>query len=116
MSVVVLKGKPKKNHIKKAREDHKNYIKITADLEKKIIAIGGEYHADAEKILAEKYGAKQRSIWGGGYNIDLDEFETIAVINIKQPNNPSSEIIDQKVRKEFLEFVKRELADIKSLL
>ena len=39
----------------KAREEYPEYIKITADLEKRIVAIGGEYHADAEQILIKNF-------------------------------------------------------------
>ena len=112
----MLQKKPVKEDIKNAREEYPSYIKITADLSQEIIAIGGEYHADAEKILLENYGSKQKDIWGGGYNVDLGEFETIAVINIRQPNNPSSDIIDPFARENFLKLVRLYLGDIKSLL
>ena len=116
MAVVILQKKPVNKDIEISRGEYPNYIKITADLSQKIIAIGGEYHADAEKILLEKYNSEQKNIWGGGYNIDLKEFEAIAVINIRQPNNPSSEIIDAVARENFLKLVKLYLGDIESLI
>jgi hypothetical protein len=116
MAIVVLQKTVTKEDIKKSREEYPNYIKITVDLTQKIIAIGGEYHADAEKVLLEYHGSNQKDIWGGGYNIDLKEFETIAVINIRQPNNPSSEIIDTLARENFLKLVKIYLGNIESLL
>ena len=116
MAVVILQEEPVKKDIEISREEYPNYIKITADLSQKIIAMGGEYHADAEKVLLENHGSKQKDIWGGGYNIDLKEFETIAVINIRQPNNPSSDIIDPAARENFLKLVKLYLGNIESLL
>ena len=116
MAVIIVKDKLKKSQVDEARKEHKNYIKITADILQNIIAIGGQYHADAEKMLLENCGSKQKHIWGGGYSIDLDEFETIAIINIRQPGNCSMDILDAKVRKAFLDLVKLRLSDIKSLL
>jgi hypothetical protein len=116
MAIIVLQKTLTKKDIKNAREDYPNYIKITADLLQEIVAIGGEYHADAEKVLLENHGSKQKDIWGGGYNIDLGVFETNAVINIRQPDNPSSEIIDSFARENFLKLVKIHLGNIKSLL
>ena len=116
MAIVVLQKTATKEDIKKSREEYLNYIKITVDLAQKMIAIGGEYHADAEKILLESHESAQKDIWGGGYNIDLKEFETIAVINIRQPNNPSSDIIDPVIRQNFLELVRIYLGNIEALL
>ena len=116
MAIVVLQARPQKKDVLLARKDHKNYIKITADLSQELIAIGGEYHADAEKVLLEKYDSRQKDIWGGGYDINLDQFETLAIINIRQPENPSMEILNGGIRKNFFKLVNQILKDIKSLL
>lgn len=116
MSVTILKENISKDDLNKARENYHDYIKITVDFAQEIIALGGEYHADAEKILIEKYGSKQQDIWGGGYNINLDKVETNAIINIRQPINDSTEIINPEIRQKFLELVGLRLKNIKSLL
>ncbi|PIZ47976.1 hypothetical protein CO180_02955 [candidate division WWE3 bacterium CG_4_9_14_3_um_filter_41_6] len=115
MVVVIEKGLTKED-IQKAREEYRTYIKVTADLAKQIIAIGGEYHADAEIVLIEKFGSESRNIWGGGYNIELKQFETNALINIRQPNNTSMEIIDPEARSAFLAFVSEKLKNIETYL
>lgn len=114
MAIIVLQDKPNKLDIKKAREDYSSYIKITVDLDQELVLIGGEYHADAEKILLKNFQSKSRNIWGGGYNISLDKFEVNAMINIRQ--NDSPEILDPKIRNKFLKLVQKKLSDIKSLL
>ena len=116
MAVIVLKENIAKEDVDKAREDYRDYIKITVDLTQKIVALGGEYHADAEGILLKEYSSKQNDIWGGGYNINLDKFETNAIINIRQPINDSTEIINPEIRQKFLELVSFRLKDIRSLL
>ena len=117
MAIIILQEKPTKENISKARKEHKEYIKITVDISQELVAIGGEYHADAEKILLDTYNSKQANIWGGGYNISTEKFETYAIINIRQdPDNQSMEIINPKIRKEFLQIVNKKLKDIKSLI
>lgn len=116
MAIVVLQGKPTKENIRIARQEYPNYIKITADLLQEIVLIGGEYHADSEKILIEKYGSKQMNIWGGGYNITLKKFETNAIVNIRQPINDSTDIIIPEIRNSFLKLVEKRLFNIQSLV
>ena len=116
MAVVILKKRLTQQIIQKAREEYKNYIKITVDLEQEIIALGGEYRADAEGVLNREHDSKRSHIWGGGYNIETGEFETNALINIRQPNNPSMEIVDTDARENFLGLVKDQLQEIPDYL
>jgi hypothetical protein len=62
---------------------YEKVVKAVVDLEKRIMAIGGEMHADEEKFLLER-GSKQEDLWG--INIftegaDLIEFDSL--INIR---------------------------------
>ena len=111
MVVVIIKKLTQEN-VSKAREEYGHYIKITVDLRQKIVAIGGEYHADAEEVLMRKFNSKRSDVWGGGYNINTNQFETNALINIRQPNNPSMEIIDPIARGSFLALVSEKLTNI----
>lgn len=116
MALVVVNKKITKEDIKASREDYPEYIKITADLKNKIVVIGGEYHADAEKILVTKFDSKRSDIWGGGYNITTGAFEVNAMLNLKPAINDSLEILDPKTRNNFLEIVKNRLSNIQSLV
>jgi len=99
--IIILSKKATPQDLKKASEDYKTYIKITVDIDKEIVAVGGEYHADAEKILLEK-GSLQNNIWGGGVDLILKRFETNAMINLRTSQNSSTEILDEKIREKFL--------------
>lgn len=114
--IVVVVNDLTKTDILKAREDYQEYIKITVDVEKKIVAIGGEYHADAEAKLTETYQSKNSDIWGGGYNVALRKYETNAMINIKPAVNDSPDILDPAIRKKFLDLVKEKLAGLELLI
>lgn len=117
MAIIIVDHSLAKVDIKKAREEHDTYIKITIDIEQEIIAIGGEYHIDAENILVEKYKSKRSNIWGGGYKIGSEEIIISAISNIK-PNfdNNSMEILDKPTRDKFLKLAKKVSQNIKSNL
>lgn len=117
MAIIIVDHKLTKEDIKRAREEHDTYIKITADLEQEIVLIGGEYHIDAENILVEKYKSKRSNIWGGGYKIYTDEIIISAISNIK-PNfdNNSMEILDKPTKDKFLKLAKKVSQNIKSNL
>jgi len=116
MNLVVIEKNLTKKDLDKARKDYRFYIKITVDIDQKIVVIGGEYHADAEKLLHQRYGSSQRNIWGGGFNLKTKKFETIALINIKPGINTSMEIIDSRLREAFLGLVRDKLKKIKDLI
>lgn len=109
MIIIVYEGEEiTKEDLEKAREDYETYIKITIDIERKVIALGGEYHADAEKLLLEN-GSKQSDIWGGGVNLESRNFETNAIVNLRSGRNNSTDILDGETREKFLELAKKVL-------
>ncbi len=112
MSVIIIDSKLTKKDIEKAREDYEYYIKITIDIDGEIIALGGEYHADAEQVLVTRYNSKNKNIWGGGYNLRTKQFETNAILNLKPISNPNVEILDQTAREKFLDLVTEKLDNI----
>ena len=87
-------------------------IKYVVDISKSLIALGGEMHSDAERVLLEN-GSIQEYLWGA--NIypwgDIIEIEYTSLINIR-PNsgNRSMEIQDdtirEKVKKITFEWIK----------
>lgn len=119
MAVIILEPKTElsKEDLKTALEDYEDYLKITADLSKNIVGIGGEYHVDAEQILINKFNSKQRDIWGGGYNIRSKKFRTDALVNMRPLHeNLSHEITDPKNREDFLKIAKEISKKVESLL
>jgi hypothetical protein len=117
MAVVIADHKLTKADITQALEDNYPYIKITADLEQNIVAIGGEYHADAEKVMYEKFNSKNSYLWGGGYDIKLKIVAIDAMINRKPLlDNNSPDILDPVIRKRFREVAEKIATEIESLL
>ena len=104
--IVVLDRVATDEDIEKASEEYKTYVKVTIDVEKGIVAIGGEYHYDAEQELL-KVGCKQEDIWGGGLDLLTKKIDTNAIINIRRQRNYSTEIYDEYVRQKYFTIFKK---------
>ena len=60
-------------------------VKYVVDIERKVIAVGGELYADAEQLLLES-GSRQEDLWGANYYPGIgpeDCIEYTALINIR---------------------------------
>lgn len=106
MAVVFVPKKITDEGLISAQEEYGRFVKIVIDVKNNLMTIGGEWHADGEKVLLEK-GADKNSIWGGGIDLDTQNIETIALINIRPKlGNNSQEILDKDVREKFVSIVK----------
>ena len=76
-------------------------FKLAVDINKGILAAGGEFHADGEQLLI-KDGSKQVDIWGANYypfEPAHNRIEYSALINIRpQENNKGMNIESAEIR------------------
>lgn len=76
-------------------------VKYVVDLERRVAAVGGQLHADAEQLLLES-GSQQQDLWGANYypgKGESDCIEFTSLINIRPAQgNRSMEIQDSAVR------------------
>lgn len=76
-------------------------VKVVVDLEREIVAIGGELHSDAEAVLLDD-GSKQNDLWGANIMVDKSPGENIeynSLINIRpSQGNRSRDIQDPSIR------------------
>ena len=91
--------------------DYGELVKAVVDIEKNIIAFGGEMHADEEKLLLEQ-GSKQTNLWGINLYPDqfgTDEFiEFNSMINLRpSQGNRSRGVDDEEIQKRIVEVVSR---------
>lgn len=104
--VILLTEKVTDEQIKLAAEDYfEEYIKIVVDIETGAMTIGGEWHADGEKILLAN-GSHQANLWGGGLRLANKQIDFNSLINTRPGFNKSQEILDPKIREIFERFVK----------
>jgi len=83
-------------------------VKAVIDVERGIMAIGGELHADEEAILLEQ-GSEQRDLWGINIYPELAKEERVefdSMINIRPTQgNRSRGVEDPATRADILRIV-----------
>lgn len=83
-------------------------VKAVVDIEKRIMAIGGEMHADEEKFLLE-HGSKQQDLRGINIFPELAQADMIqfdSLINIRPGSgNRSRGVEDPAIRKRIIDLV-----------
>jgi hypothetical protein len=93
-----------------ATESYGEMVKAVADIEQGIMAVGGEWHADAEALLLDQ-GSKQMDLWG--FNIYPDrpvhqQVEFVSLINIRpRQKNRRMDIEDPAIREKISQIVRK---------
>ena len=83
-----------------------SYIKLAVDVEREIVAGGGELHADCEQALLET-GSRQEDVWGADWD-PAGEVRFESLINIRpRQGNRSLEIQSVELRKRVECIVRR---------
>ena len=103
---MVLDRKITPDEFEKAREIYKDYIKTVIDVERNILAVGGEYHIDCEEVLI-RTGSKLENLYGGGYRVSTKEIEYMAMSNYKPALGKTTyEIMDKDTRDQLYKLTK----------
>ncbi len=77
---------------------YKLHIKVAVDIVRGVLAGGGEWHADCEKVLLLN-GSAQENVWGGGYQPERREVDFYSLINIRpKQGNPDQNILSPEIR------------------
>ena len=89
-------------------------IKCVADVDKGLLAIDADLHADLERLLLEN-GSQQTSLWG--FNLYPDEtgedfIEYDSLINIRSwQGNPSRDVLDKDVKEKIVGIVNQYISE-----
>jgi len=85
------------------------YVKAVVDVDKAIMAVGGDFHADEEAFLLD-HGSSQTNLWGINLYFDMELPEMVefdSVINIRSvQNNPSRGVEDPEIRARIMEIIR----------
>ncbi len=88
------------------------YIKLAVDIQRDILAGGGELHADCEELLLED-GGQQEDIWGADWSPQTQTVTFEALINIRPgQGNRSMMILDASVRERVADIVRSMLGGL----
>ena len=113
MTIRVIKTTIKKSELVEiAREEFGDIVKAVVDVEQKIMAIGGELHADEEMLLIEQEGSKRENVWGVNiYPKKLEEewLEFDSMINLKPAFGNRSRDVENEATREKIKAIVRKL-------
>ena len=93
-----------------AKEDYGDLVKAVVDVEKGIMVVDAELHADQEAKLVSS-GSDQKNLWGINFYPELsgdDWLEFDSMINLRPwDNNLSRTVEDKKIRQKIIKIVSR---------
>lgn len=100
--ILVLKERIDAAHLRALVQGYfEDMVKYVVDVERQVVAVGGEMHADAEEVLLED-GSRQGDLWGANYYPGRgreDCIEFTALINIRpSQGNRAMLIEDPEIR------------------
>lgn len=89
---------------------YETMVKFVADIEKEILAAGGELHADAEALLLAQ-GSRQSDLWGGNFypwKAPDQRVEFTSFVNIRPADeNASMEVTSPVIRGKIVGLVEK---------
>ena len=99
--VVFLDRRIDPARLRRLVERFEEMVKYVVDVERRLIAIGGEMHVDAEQLLLEA-GSRQADLWGANYYPGRGTegcIEYTSFINIRpSAGNRAMELLDAGLR------------------
>ena len=87
-----------------------NMVKAVVDVEREVMAVDGELHADEEALLLQN-GSRQSNLWGINIYPDLgmpDRIEFDSMINIRpSQGNRSRGVDDPEIREKIIQIIQK---------
>jgi thymidylate synthase len=112
MTIEIIKKQIKLKELENlAQKQFGDLIKMVVDIEKEIIAMGGELHADEEVALMTEQGSKRENIWGINFYPKKSKEEWIefdSMINIKPSfGNRSRNVENSEIREKIKKIIEK---------
>jgi hypothetical protein len=100
MPVHLLRERPTAAQFADMLADHTTMIKVVVDVRQRILAGGGEMHADSEDALLRQ-GSAQDDLWGANWYPADQRIEYDSLINIRpRAGNRSITLQDEAIRRQ----------------
>ncbi len=109
--IVIIYTRATPQQMEQMLEEHKFYIKVAVDIERRILAGGGEMHFYCEQALLSE-GSRQQDIWAAGYMPSNQNMTYDSMVNLRPRQNRSMEILDATIRERVTQIIKEFLGDI----
>lgn len=108
----ILRSRATPEQVKQMLESLGIYLKLAVDVERDILAGGGELHYECEEALLGE-GSNQSNLWGASWYPNKQMIEYESLINIRpRDNNRSMEVQNHEIREKIREIVQNLLGDV----
>ncbi|MBA3921703.1 MAG: hypothetical protein H0X31_08385 [Nostocaceae cyanobacterium] len=104
--ILLIRDRATPHQIEQMFECHKFYVKMAVDVERSILAGGGQLHADCEAILLED-GSRQTDIWGASWMPSTQKMIYESMVNLRPRQNRSMEILDPSIRQRIAQITQQ---------
>ncbi len=96
--IFLLREKTTSAQVQEMLQEYESMVKIAVDIRRRILAGGGEMHADCEDALLAE-GSEQDDVWGANWYPARQAIEFESLINIRpRLGNRSIVIQDENLR------------------
>jgi len=102
----VLQSQPTHEQITEMLRQYETMIKIVVDIRRRILAGGGEMHADCEQVLLEN-GSEQDDLWGANWYPADQRIEFESLVNIRPRLGNRSILIQSEELRQKIETITR---------
>lgn len=103
--ILILRDVITPEQVEMMLDAYASYIKLAVDVEREILAGGGELHADCEQALLED-GSRQENVWGADWDLSGEvRFESLINIRPRQGNR-SLELQSPELRRDVERIVR----------
>lgn len=110
--ILIIRSRATSEQMEQMLETLGIYIKLAVDIQRGILAGGGEWHAECEEALLND-GGEQANIWGADWVPLTQTIRYESLINIRpRLGNRSMEIQDPELRIQIVEIVQTLLGDV----
>jgi hypothetical protein len=109
--ILLIRSRATPQQIEGMLSEHRFFIKLAVDIDRLILAGGGEMHFDCEQMLLND-GSSQQNIWGAGFMPESQKISYDSLINIRSRDNRSMEILDPLVREKIDQVIRELLGNL----
>jgi hypothetical protein len=110
--VLILTARATPEQVAEMLQVFGTYIKLAVDVERQVVAGGGELHYDCEQALLDD-GSRQADVWGADWD-PVGEVRFESLINIRpRQGNPDLELQSPELRERVEHIVRRVFAGVR---
>ena len=106
----LLRQKATRQQVDEMLQELGSFIKLAVDIQRNILAGGGQMHADCESVLLQD-GSQQSEIWGADWIPSIQKVEFDALINIRPNQQNYAMTIQDSNIKQRVETITRQILE-----